>query len=228
MNEKEKAYCKHDLNVLFGSAVDTESHYPKTQVSSAFGMMCEDLVESTQQKDYGEEMLDIMLGTNYKFNATKSELEDYAELMKESREYYGTEFPAERYSPDDKIMYTESLIETLKDFGFEKIANLIGRECCIVLNGFDGSYLDFEDCYRYGSVLQIGKIASYDTDCYYFEGRSILAILQESWGYLTATNEEARKRNFKLADEEYKSLIEEEKKLARFMASLGVYAFIQI
>lgn len=28
MNKNEEAYCKHDLNVLFGGTVDTESHYP--------------------------------------------------------------------------------------------------------------------------------------------------------------------------------------------------------
>lgn len=221
----------------------------KTQVSSAFGMMCDGFSDDEFEKlcdefdkitesalegyyerpCYGEEMLDIMLGTKYTFNAIKSELEDYAEQMKRHREYYGTEFPAERYSPDDKILYTESLFDTLKNFGFVKIANLLGNYNCVALNGFDGSHIDFEDCYRYGAVLQIGKIVYDDEDyCCYFKGLPIIAILQESWGYLTATNEEARKRNFKLADEEYKSLIEDEKKLAKFMASLGVYAIIQI
>lgn len=51
MNKNEEAYCKHDLNVLFDGTVDTESHYPKTQVSSMYGMMCDELVESTQLKE---------------------------------------------------------------------------------------------------------------------------------------------------------------------------------
>jgi len=219
----------------------------KTQVSSMYGMMCdglayEDEIEKavdefikvtesdleelgcSERPTYGEEMLDIMLGTKYTFNAFKGELEDYAEQMKRHREYYGTEFPAERYSPDGKILYTQSLFDTLKDFGFVKFA-LLGAYDCIALNGFDGSCIDFDYNYRYGSVLQIGKIAYDDEDyCCYFKGYPILGILEES----RISDTESKSEGLRRADEEYATLIEDEKKLARFMASLGIYAIIQI
>lgn len=187
MNNIEKAYCKHDLNVLFGNGLS-----------------------------YGEEMLDIMLGTKYTFNAIKIELEEYAEQMKRQREYYGTEFPAKRYSPDGKILYTESLFDTLKDFGFVKIA-LLGAYDCIALNGFDNSYIE-------GAILQIGKIVYGEDYCCYFKGYPILGVLEESW----ISDTESKSEGLRRADEEYATLIEDEKKLARFMASLGVYAIIQI
>lgn len=213
MNEKEKAYCKHDLNLM-----------RKAKVNSAFGMMCDELLS-----DLSEKMLDAMLETNYHFHTTKSELEEIAELMKMHRELDDTvEYPDEEYSADGKILFTENLVESIKNAGFTRIAGLIGDYDCIAMNGFEGLYWDFEDYYRYGVILQVGSFGFVGTEEQFFESFTILGVLQEAWGCWGATNEEARKRNFKLADEEYKSMIEEEKELAKYMASLGVYAIIKI
>lgn len=160
----------------------------------------------------------IMSGTKYYFNATKSELEEYKEHMKYNRERYEWEFPAERYSPDGKILYTESLFNTLKDFGFGKIVNLLGGYSCVAFNGFDASYCD-------GGILQIGNFGFMGTEEQYFESFSILDILQETWGYHSGLEKEIALR---LADKEYETLIEDEKKLAKFMASLGIYAIIEL
>lgn len=67
MNKNEEAYCKHDLNILSGENVDTESHYPvdtksyypKTQVSSMYGMMCDELLESVNEYPFGFILPDV-------------------------------------------------------------------------------------------------------------------------------------------------------------------------
>ena len=206
----------------------------KTQVSSAFGMMCDafsDEMDEAIAKLQNEvqilhfpeleEYVKNLFGKKYYYNVTKSELEEYAKDMKAKREYYNWEFPAKRYSPDGKILYTESLIETLSDLGFEKIALICGSSMCVALNGFDGSY--GED-----GILQIGSFGFIGTEEQFFEAFPISSILMEKWGYWSAKNELDRDSALQLADEEYICMMDVEEKLARFMIENDIYAIIQI
>lgn len=228
MDKKEKAYCKHDLNVLFGNEVQKvePTQHSKTEVSSMYGMMCDELVFSEEtinelvriKTNYDNEKLNAMLGCKYLFTPTKSELEEYAEDMKRRHELFQLDHPAELQSFFSKVLYTENLFDTLKYYGFSKIVNLLGGYSCVALNGFDGSYYDT-------GILQIGSFGFVGTKKQHFESFPILAILQESWGYHSGIEKETA---LKLADKEYANLIEEEKRLGRFMASLDVYAIIDI
>ena len=201
MNNIEKAYCKHDLNVLFGETVDLESNFPDNYLDNLF-----DTAKS--------------LTKNYYFNATKSELEEYAKKLKMRHKLYDLKFPSEIYSPDGKILYTECIYSALKDFGFVTIPLICGSFKCIALNGFD-SICD-ED------ILQIGNIISSDTDAFYYEGSSISTVLKKKWGFWSAEDEKDREIALQLADEDYIVLFEDEVNLARFMIENDIYAIIQI
>ena len=187
MNKSEEAYCKHDLNVLYG-VVGAEL---LSDMSTLF--------EKATVK--------------YSFNGSKKELTEYAKDMKNYLLLNKSNYPCDKFSSDGKILYTENLFHTLKNSGFSKIAMLLGSCDCIGI---------------VGSNLQIGNIIYSDTDAFYFKGRTILEILQESWGCLTATNEEAKIRNFKIASQEYSTFIDEELRLGRWMSNLGIDVAVNI
>lgn len=109
MDKKEKAYCKHDLNVLFGNEVQKvePTQHSKTEVSSMYGMMCDELVFSEEtinelvriKTNYDNEKLNAMLGCKYLFTPTKSELEEYAE----DGEWLYLNFEAIKASPPTEL-----------------------------------------------------------------------------------------------------------------------------
>lgn len=111
MNDIEKAYCKHDLNVLFGESVDTESHFPDELVS-----------------DYPYS------NVKYSFNGSKKELTEYAKEMKSYRLFNKSDCPCDKFSSDGKILYTENLSHTINYFGFSKIAKLLESNDGIIFN----------------------------------------------------------------------------------------------
>lgn len=151
--------------------------------------------------------------TKYSFNGSKKELTVYAKEMKDYLLFNKSDCPCDIFSSDGKILYTENLFHTINYHGFSKIANLLVNCDCIAI---------------VGNNLQIGNIIYSDTDAFYFKGYTILEILQESWGYLTATNEESKISNFKLASQEYSTFTDEELRLARWMGNLGVNALVNI